>query len=250
MPRGKKESNRPSAGGIVRNDYHRRNRKEHKSMHKHSFGYIKGQSEPSSIPRWNLDALIRESVAWASRAYRKEPSTLDVKRVCVNYLRHCLTDYSELLRARQRGDRKSNYYAVSILVFGEISATYPWLSDECERQLKEREQVAARTKLVKKDDYLAQKIAEFNERHAPSPPVHDDLPEIIEDDVAGVVGQGALSSLMSPRLLYLPPFLKRDEINQRRFGGQLTMNDRWWEWEQEKELRIPEREQRFRWATT
>lgn len=72
---------------------------------------------------------------------------------------------------------------------------------------------------------------------------------VMDDDEDGITGHATQSTLKLARLLYCPPFLKRDEIRQRRFGGQPDMNDRWWEWEKEKGIQTREREDRFKWAS-
>lgn len=150
MPRGKKESNRPSAGGVVRNDYRKRNRKRHISMHCHSHGFQTG---------------IRQGVRIVKR------------------------DVLESLLLKDINARED---AVFHLRDGPITYT--------------------------------------------------------EEDNDGIVGDSTQSSLRLSRLLFLPPFLKRDEIRRRRFSGELTMNDRWWEWEDEQGKRTKDPEPRFRWS--
>ena len=131
MPRGKKESNRPAAGGIKRNDYHRRNRKRNISMHCHSHGYQTGIHGIRVIKRADLESLTLQ-------------------------------------------------------------------------QINEREHAA------------------FHGR--------DDLETLEEKEEIPLFFQ-ALSALDQTRLLYLPPFLKPDEVAKRRFGE--NPSDRWWEWEEE-----------------
>jgi len=65
-----------------------------------------------------------------------------LNRICVNYLRHCLTDYEEYLWMMSGkvgfGD---GYHEIRRKIFDKISENYPWISenypwlaDECERQ--------------------------------------------------------------------------------------------------------------------
>jgi hypothetical protein len=67
-----------------------------------------------------------------------DPKFLD--RICVNYLRHCLTKYEEHLDEMSGkvgfGD---GYEEIRRKIFSKISENYQWLADECKRQ-QEREQ--------------------------------------------------------------------------------------------------------------
>jgi hypothetical protein len=64
-----------------------------------------------------------------------EPAFLE--RICVNYLRHCLTEYERHLEeiAGKVGTREA-YLEVKSKVLDAIAAEYDWLADECRRQEK------------------------------------------------------------------------------------------------------------------
>lgn len=64
-----------------------------------------------------------------------EPRFLE--RICVNYLRHCLTKYEAHLDAMSgKVGFDVGYEIVRRRVFSAISEKYGWLADECERQEK------------------------------------------------------------------------------------------------------------------
>jgi hypothetical protein len=58
-----------------------------------------------------------------------------LERICVNYLRHCLTKYEEHLDEMSGkvgfGD---GYEEIRRKIFSKISENYHWLTDECKRQ--------------------------------------------------------------------------------------------------------------------
>lgn len=247
MPRGKKTSNRPSAGGIKRNDYHRRNRKRPASMFCTSHGYqtsirqgLTGELKVIEIDRESLERRAVRDWEKHNPKHTYEADQLYV--ICIGYIRHRLSNYDRLASGLY-GEPIAN---LKQLVFTEIGKTYPWLADKCEAVLAAH-LTRPQVRIVKRPKTLtALLIEEHNERE------HNSFKgQIPEDDTwrDEVNLHGALSSLASSRLMYLPPFLSREEIRQRRFGGQLYMNDNWWEWEQEKNVKPPEREQRFRWST-
>jgi hypothetical protein len=105
-------------------------------------------------------------------------------------------------------------------------------------------------RVIKRITFESLTLRQINERESAAFHGRDVALLRLEEDDEGITGHSTQSSLKLARLLYSPPFLKRDEIRQRRFGGGLDMNDRWWEWEEEKGIQSkePERE-RFRWAT-
>jgi hypothetical protein len=285
MPRGKKSSGRPSAGGIKRSDYHRPNRKENKSTHRTSFGrnvpletsisplpngesrfdvLRRSENERYQLPR--LDDLqlgrVAEIEITVIPGISRRELTERAKQwwcvlrgvqwvdgpsqgftpfsVCTQYARHRLTNYDEV----RIGIRGSAYISLVEKVYSAIAETYEWLAPDCEiqiRSVKNLRVVKGRTRIVKSKSLSALHVEEFNNPDSGYEPSGF----IGEDDGTFAAPK---TSLASDRLLYLPPFLKRDEIKKRRFGGQVWMNDNWWEWEQEKEMKVPEREQRFNWS--
>lgn len=68
-------------------------------------------------------------------------------------------------------------------------------------------------------------VSDFNAKENERP----DTPITEEQEIPAYFNQ--LSSLDQERFMYLPPFLKPDQIRERRFGE--NANDRWWEWEEE-----------------
>lgn len=243
MAKGKREYSRPSAGGVVRNDYHRRNRREHISMFCRSHGRnLPTTSISDYLPRLNLDALIKTAVADAAKRFSLPKELIGVKKACVDYLRHQCSPYENQLRAERKtrhGSQVRAWLSVSEHILKEIAETYPWLADECEHQLNHRRLIASRTRLVKKDEWKRQIVERFNQQHA--------LPKTVTACAVQVEAYTdndetedffrSLNSLDAARFLYLPPFLKRGEVRRRRFGGDVNMNDRWWEWEEELGLK-------------
>jgi hypothetical protein len=58
-----------------------------------------------------------------------------LERICVNYLRHCLTQYeSHLGEIAGKVGTHDAYLDIKTNVLEAIAAEYPWLSDECRRQ--------------------------------------------------------------------------------------------------------------------
>lgn len=80
------------------------------------------------------------------RGYEYTPATPEsdthfLQRITVNYVRHELTPYERRLAARygKVGAREA-YDLISKKIFEAITQGYPWLADECERQLRSRTQ--------------------------------------------------------------------------------------------------------------
>ncbi len=71
------------------------------------------------------------SGCWASESSDAE----FLERICVNYLRHCLTDYEAELEAivGRVGAREASRN-VKVKVLDAIAGQYEWLRDECSRQ--------------------------------------------------------------------------------------------------------------------
>lgn len=62
-----------------------------------------------------------------------------IERICVNYLRHCLTKYEEHLdKMSGKVGFAEGYEEIRRKIFAKISESYQWLTDECNRQ-QERE---------------------------------------------------------------------------------------------------------------
>lgn len=90
--------------------------------------------------------LIDEKYARGRAGYASEPATLAgadpaaLPRWMVNYLRHALTRYDDLLQGLAGGDGREEAEALlRRRVYGAIAAVYPELGAECRRQLGERE---------------------------------------------------------------------------------------------------------------
>jgi hypothetical protein len=244
MPRGKKQSNRPSAGGIKRNDYHRRNRKRPASMFCTSHGYQVGSRGVLNADGLRVTVIARHVLEhravrdWKkfNKGHQYEPAQLET--ICLGYIRHRLTNYDRLSTALY-GDA---VVQLKRHLFAEIALAYPWLADKCQSTL-EHQLRRDSIRVIKRPKTLTQLLVqEHNEKEEAQ---YRNDSDAWHDEVSL---SGSLSSLASSRLLFLPPFLSRNEIRERRFGGQVWMNDNWWEWEQEKQIKVPERERRFRWS--
>ena len=62
-------------------------------------------------------------------------------RHMVNYLRHQMTDYEELLRQKSgRVGSDEAYLELNRKIYDAISEMYPKLADECERQMSRKEE--------------------------------------------------------------------------------------------------------------
>ena len=58
-----------------------------------------------------------------------------LERICVNYLRHCLTKYEEHLDEMSgKVGFGEGYEEIRRKIFSKISENYHWLADECKRQ--------------------------------------------------------------------------------------------------------------------
>lgn len=59
-----------------------------------------------------------------------------LERICVNYLRHALSDYErQLEQVAGKVGVACAYESISSTVYNAISAAHPWLAEECERQM-------------------------------------------------------------------------------------------------------------------
>jgi hypothetical protein len=231
MPRGKKQLNRPSAGGIIRNDYHRRNRKENKSTHKHSFGanvpsqvFEKADVRVVVLPQSVVEERATSRYKQFGRG--KRSYAWELNRIVVMYIRHSLTNYRDVIRDVDT----AGYLAASEAVFDAIGCAYPWLAEECLKQHLYRAENGryGTVRVIKHEAIL------------PRTPYTDYAIDSEEDEGEYLSERGGLNSLASPRFIYFPPFLKPWQIEDRRFSGRLDMNDRWWEWEAELGLEAKE----------
>ncbi len=58
-----------------------------------------------------------------------------LERICVNYLRHCLTKYEKHLDEMSgKVGFGEGYEEIRLKIFSKISENYHWLADECKRQ--------------------------------------------------------------------------------------------------------------------
>lgn len=65
----------------------------------------------------------------------KHSDPIFLNRICVNYLRHELTTYDDIIDSIKGHVGKDKAYALlKAKVLDVIAAAYPWLSDECESQ--------------------------------------------------------------------------------------------------------------------
>jgi len=90
-----------------------------------------------SIPVYERETLI----ALAKKNFRSLdlPDRVEIsdERMCVNYLRHCESEYERQLRkiAGKTGGPDA-YYEIKEKVLTEIEETYDWLASECELQME------------------------------------------------------------------------------------------------------------------
>jgi len=65
----------------------------------------------------------------------KDSDTIFLARICVNYLRHCLTSYERHLDGMSgKVGFAEGYFEIRKKIFSEISKRYDWLAKECARQ--------------------------------------------------------------------------------------------------------------------
>jgi hypothetical protein len=236
--------------GIKRNDYHRRNRKRNISMHSHKHGYQKPSKNNQLLP--SVEVIIKRlpQAELVRKAQESHPTWrgdgIAIEEVCFRYVRHALTNYDLLLKNNSiKGDGKGadNYIYMHILrqICNAINDTYLWLSKEAAKFYRIRLKLKTGIRVIKKDTpTLSQlQVAEFNEKEEER--WKNILQKFDEEEHAEEVNlTEALSSLASERLLYFPPFLKKEEIIKRRFESGDENNDRWWEWEEELKLKTYE----------
>jgi hypothetical protein len=245
--------------GIRRKDYHRPNRRENKG-HRFRVGDSNVNTDTIELEqilnlKIDVPSLEKDKLIEKARAhFHKRPHDAEfiaktsIERMCVDYLKHRLTRYDGL-QGKVKGGA---YLALVKKVSDAISQVYPWLSDECAAQYARRvnKRVYDRTnvRLVKHSGNLTSSHIEvLNESESRAFSGVDEGYEIPgflgEVDISEDARDPNMSSLHPDRFIYYPPFLKKTEVAHHRFGDDA--NDRWWEWEEEKGLAVPQRENRF-----
>ena len=102
------------------------------------------------LPKMDKDVLIKKACASYNnmqaerecygRSFREQSASKasEIKflnRICVNYLRHCKTDYEELLdEISGKVGFSVGYQDIRGKIFEKIIKLYPWLEEECKRQ--------------------------------------------------------------------------------------------------------------------
>lgn len=85
---------------------------------------------------WNMWCGSFETVPMDGSSVNKK--TLD--RWCVNYIRHQLTVYDEVLEQLERKTGKQEAYELAFTtILNKIGEVYPMLQEECERQIQQKE---------------------------------------------------------------------------------------------------------------
>jgi hypothetical protein len=108
------------------------------------------ESVEISLPRVEKKILLKRACghynymqderACYGRSHSDIPATLNsdkefLDRITVNYLRHCLTDYEELLdEISGKVGFAVGYFDIREKIFKKIIEYYPWLETECKRQ--------------------------------------------------------------------------------------------------------------------
>jgi hypothetical protein len=157
-------------------------------------------------------------------AFRRKYRKTTAERKCFDYLRHHQSDYKSL----QRRTYGAAYLALIRAFADAVIEEYEWLRDECESYCKRKASLKQHNifRIIKRPDSLsAQQAADFNAKEEIKP----EAPITEEEEVPRFFEQ--LGSLDQSRFMYLPPFLRPEEVKARRFGE--NPNDRWWEWEEE-----------------
>lgn len=244
--------------GIKRNDYHRRNRRANHSTWSRSAGrnqQIEANPVTIQLPDIVVQKLPQSKLSVLAQANWQEhhPDNEEmppIKVAIFTYVRHVLTNY-DAIRPRTNEHLPtvdSNYLYAVQQVCNAIIDVYPWLRGEATKfyRIKAGFYRRTRVRVIKQPKTLTQtQLEEYN--------ANEDekwkgiLAALEQEEIANeeyeVNLTEALSSLASERLLFFPPFLKKDEIDRRRFGSGLNNNDRWWEWE--KELGVSEKRERI-----
>lgn len=218
---------------MLRKDYHRPNRRENKSMHKHSHGRgvpIVTTLDPSAlqVPNFSRESLVQRALAdWRDHhdaEWRFSKRKTSVERKCFDYIRHRQTSLDRAV-ARLYGAAR----LLAIRQFCDaVTERYDWLRDECERYYKRKADHPQYNtfRVVKRHATISSlQVADFNAAQE----VRAETPLTEEEEIP--LFFNLLNSLDQERFMYLPPFLKPHQVKERRFGE--NANDRWWEWEEE-----------------
>jgi hypothetical protein len=105
--------------------------------------YIEGLViDVPSIPFDDLVRLACESHNEQARIYGRDdlawPGRNDIAKICVNHIRHRMTDYeAELSKIAGKVGTGDAYLEIRSKIFDAIADTYPDLWDECSRQEEE-----------------------------------------------------------------------------------------------------------------
>lgn len=241
--------------GITRNDYRRRNRKE-KPGSSHFYAArnspplgvtVTQEIEDFVIPKLPQKELVRLStVHWKKRERQAADfateATIETK--CFTYIRHELTPYDKLSRrsVKNLDNPEANFLYLCQKVCNAVIEVYPWLRKAATVFYKSKTRLNRRGKIrvIKRPQTLSQE--QMDEYNAKEDEKWKGIVAALEQEEQAnedweVSLTEALSSLASERLLFFPPFLKKEEIERRRFGSGLENNDRWWEWEKELGLK-------------
>jgi len=225
--------------GIKRNDYRRRNRKENISMHSHKHGYNK---QTEQISKHNLMPfevevvkLTQAELVKQAKAHWSDKPKARIEYICFTYVRHKLTNYDKIRKTLKKENVSSDRYLYIVQrICNAVAETYPQLARECDRYYKEKLGIhkfhGRKIRLIKQPNTLTQEqLEEYNAKEEEK--WKGIIAALEQEEIANedyeVNLTEALSSLASERLLYFPPFLKKDEIEKRRFGSGLNNNDRW-----------------------
>ncbi len=238
--------------GITRNDYRRRNRKEkpgsshfYAARNNPAIGNVVTQDfEDFVIPKLLQKDLVPLALAhWENTKHIEKTNDATLETKCFTYVRHELTPYDKLSRrvVRSVDNPEANFLYLCQLVCNAIIEVYPWLRRAATAFYRGKAKMPRWNKIrvIKHPKTLSQEqLEEYNVREDEK--WKGVLAALEQEEMANedyeVNLTEALSSLASERLLFFPPFLKKDEIERRRFGSGLKNNDRWWEWEKEAGL--------------
>lgn len=98
------------------------------------------------VPRMSQEQLVARACRhyndwnigrdnWSGNLATKDSDVLFLHRICVNFLRHEMTEYDDHLdEVRGKVGTGDAYLAIRKKVFDVIAEVYPWLASECKRQ--------------------------------------------------------------------------------------------------------------------
>lgn len=239
--------------GIKRNDWRRRNRKEKPgSSHFYAPRNAPGIGTAATqdiddfiIPKLSQKELVRLAKQhWDTRWHVESENKVTIEMKCFTYVRHELTPYDKLSRrtVKDKGNPDANFLYLCQKVCNAIIEVYPWLRTPATAFYKAKAKLhrRARITVIKRPKTLTQE--QLEEHNAREEEKWQGILAALEQEEAAsedyeIHLTEALTSLASERLLFFPPFLKKEDIARRRFGSGHNNNDRWWEWEKELGLR-------------